>query len=220
MLIDEFSKRYFNQQVTFNSPLPYAVGEFELTPQVAATLTGAMDGSIIDLKLGYPDNDTSAPNLRAILSVTHGFLARPAVYEIAQSGTGYTCVTIDHVMLKPQYTNQGLGLRMFVQQAYTADILGISAIFLRAVGDGSGGVYNGSYTWARFGFVPVVDEVELAQFRQKFPDVIDLAHLMSTEGGRARWRAEPSTLSMCFDIGDDYCWNTLNSYMDQKGVRL
>jgi hypothetical protein len=211
MLIDEISKRYYNQQVTFNSPSPYALGEFELTQEVVATLTGAMDGSVIDLQLAYPDNDTSVPASKAVLSVTHGFLARPAVYEIAQSGTGYTCVTIDHVMLKPQHTNQGLGLRMFVHQAFTAELLDISAIFLRAVGDGPGGVYNGSYTWARFGFMPVIDEVELAQFRRKFPDVIDLADLMSTEAGRARWRAEPSAMSMCFDISDDCCWNTLNS---------
>lgn len=192
----------------------------ELTSERAALLTGAMDNSVIDLHLSYPDDDRSKPALSAVLSVTHGYLARPAVYEISQSGTGYCCVTIDHVILKPEHTNQGLGLRMFVHQALTADTFAISNFFLRAVGPGPGGVYNGSYTWPRYGFVPIMDEEEQAQFGRKFPDVIDLQGLMSTQAGRDRWRADPSTLSMFFDISDQYCLETLRSYMDQKGVRL
>ena len=27
-------------------------------------------------------------------------------------------------------------------------------------------------------------------------------------------------MTMCFDLGDDRCWNALDTYMDEKGVKL
>ena len=218
MLSDNLSKRYFNQKINFICPLPFALAGTELTSEAVALLTGAPDGSTVTLELKYSGGDSSMPASSAVLTVKHEFFARDAIYEISQTSTGYSWVAIDYVVLKPQYTNKGLGIRMFAQQAFMADRLGINQIVLCAVGDGPNGIYNGSYTWARYGFLPHMDNKQAEEFIRRFPGVADLTELMSTEHGRGRWRQDCFTLPMYFEPHDDTCWSTFLSYLVEKGV--
>jgi hypothetical protein len=217
---DPLTALHFNQRVTFTSPKPYTIGGYELDRTLAATLTGALDGSHIKLALEYPDNDHTKLASGAKISVVHPFLARTAEYVIAQTDTGYAWLTTHYVVLLPQYTNQGLGIRMFAHQAATADEVGISQIWLHALGTGSGSIYNGSYTWARYGFDGMLDARQEADFAKRFPGIANLDELMSTAQGRAAWKARPFSLRMCFDLTDQRCWDRLQAYMVHKGVAL
>jgi len=218
MLTDRLSTLHFNQRVTFDSPAVFSLAGEIIDTQTAALLTGALDGSTIKLELQYPENDSTQSALSAVLTVKHDYFARDAVYQLAQTDTGYTWLAIDYVVLKKQHANKGLGIRMFAQQAFTADRLGIHQISLRAVGTGRNGIYNGAYTWARFGFLPMMDEANKQEFEHRFPGVASLTDLMSTEQGRLRWRNECFTLSMYFEPGDNTCWETFVRYMAEKGV--
>lgn len=217
MAKDTLTSKYFNNKVIFNSPKDYTIGDFVLDYQVAAGLTGAMDGSVIDLALVHPDSGSSQQALKARLSVRHEFLAQEAVFEVEQNEGSYSCLQVEYVVLKPQHTAQGLGIRMFAHQAYMAKTVGIQQIFLRAVADAS---YNGAYTWPRYGFQALMDVPDQAKFATLFPGVKDLAELMSTEQGRAWWKSKAFTLSMYFDLNEPICTDTLEAYMAEKGVQI
>lgn len=89
----------------------------------------------------------------------------------------------------------GLGSKVFARQVAEARRLGVDQITTTAAR--REGVFNGYYTWARFGYDGPVPPDLAAEF-----GVTTMQELMSTEQGRAAWKARGRTWDATFDLRD------------------
>jgi len=77
-------------------------------------------------------------------------------------------------------------------QAFAARRLDIATIVLEAAGNQGSSVFNGYYTWPRYGFDAELTAAELRQIPRELGIATTIADLMVSEPGRAWWRARGS----------------------------
>lgn len=137
---------------------------------------------------------------------------RPGSLLITVQGDGYTAqrsVARSYQDGKPVLTNvefiadnpgKGLGIAVFGRQVEQARRMGVARIETFAAR--RKGVYNGYYTWARFGY----DGPLSPGARRYLPDSLKgakrLSDLMKTPEGRDWWKAKGRSREMAFDLSD------------------
>jgi hypothetical protein len=201
---------------------------------LASELQGWLDDRTIANLSGAPKNSKVIVSLldEAIeLRVQNPqILAEDMVRLIYQNEDGFKFHVQNAVfVLSDKLRNLGLGARSFALEATTAAQEGLfDKIVTSAIGsfatlspDNTQNQYSGYYTWARVGFdAPLPPEV-LSQCTGELANVTRLFKLMRTEAGREIWAEFGSSTDMEFDLAkDSACWETLRSYMMEKGIKV
>jgi GNAT superfamily N-acetyltransferase len=202
------TRRYFNQQVSFDANEPLAIGDRFIDLDLAARLTGAPDGARIVM---------NSSDGKARFLVFHRFFDRASEYEVEATDTGFVLISNLSTMLKKRYQNRGLGLRMFAYEAHAARELGIHQIWLWAARNDH---YNGYYSWPRYGFDALLEPNIISTLPPEYHNAKGVQQIMATEAGRGVWRRFGVGQMMCFDVTDERSWKVLEAYMNLKGVSL
>lgn len=106
----------------------------------------------------------------------------------------------------------GIGRLIFARQVAEARRLGVHQITTLAAREE--GVFNGYYTWARFGY----DGPLRGELAQRF-GVDTIQGLMSTPAGRAAWREEGTSWDATFDLSDaSVSMKALDGYLAGRGA--
>jgi hypothetical protein len=129
------------------------------------------------------------------------------------------------IIHKHKLRRAGVGTRRIINQVVTAKKLG----FLKIETYARGGIdnshhhqYNGHYTWARLGFDMVEDDV--FRFRATMIEWMrpekTIHELLSSEGGKKKWKYEGHGWSGYFDLTTNSpCLKRLEKYLIEKGIR-
>lgn len=81
--------------------------------------------------------------------------------------------------------------------------------------------YNGPYSWARMGFDAEIPPYVLAYCDEELSDLTRVHQLMALPRGREIWALHADSMWLQFNLKpDSECWKTLNSYMQEKGIRV
>lgn len=157
-------------------------------------------------------------------------LTEDMVRYIYQAKDGYKFHVRNAVfVLSDELRNLGLGARSFALEATTATQEGLfDKIITSAIGNfgtftsaNPGEQYSGYYTWARVGFDTPLPPDVLAYCTGSLTNVTRLCDLMRTEAGRELWFEFGGSADMEFDLApESACWNTLRTYMIEKGIRV
>lgn len=211
---DDLTKQYFNGRATVDmGGIAFEIGGRPLTDPDVIGLTGAPDGSAITVRQGDVGVELVARNPEA-------FDAPAEFHLIPIEGSG-GAMLLDEVIVIREAMPSGFGLRLFGRQATAAAQLGIQIIVLEAAGSAISRVFNGYYTWPRFGFDAELVEAEIAKLPEHLAGAGTVADLMASEKGRHWWRANGSGRVMEFDLTpDSRSWQTLRAVLAEKGVRL
>ena len=213
---DALTKSCFNKKVTVDTEgRTFAINGLHLSPEDLAGLTGAPDGSHVVVR-----EDANGILLRAD---NLSFFECPAEYTLTPVvDSGDTLLLDETLMLKTsEDVPEGIGLRIFATQAHTAARLGIAAIALQAAGSRKSRIFNGYYTWPRYGFDALLEEKDLQHIPKELGTPVSVADLMETESGRAWWRENGHENYMEFDLTHgSRSWQTLIAVMKEKGVKL
>jgi GNAT superfamily N-acetyltransferase len=207
---DPLTRQYFNGRIDFDAPDMFTMGGQLLDTPFAAKLTGAPDGSRIVMHLDESGAGFEIHNSK--------MFARKGEFLLhAYNAGGFTLLTKERLELREKFQHQGIGLRMFAQQAFAALDAGVRQIWLTAL---RAGAYNGYYAWARYGFDAELEWIHKQSFPPAFQGVRTLSELMATANGRDVWRAHGTTVQMCFELNDPRYFLALQNYMRVKGVTL
>jgi len=213
---DALTKSCFNKKVTVDTEgRTFAINGLHLSPEDLAGLTGAPDGSHVVVREGANGISLKADNL--------SFFEFPAEYTLTPVvDSGDTLLLDETLMLKTsEDVPEGIGLRIFATQAYTAVRLGIAAIALQAAGSRKSRIFNGYYTWPRYGFDAPLEGKDLQRIPKELGTPVSVADLMETESGRTWWRENGHENYMEFDLTPgSRSWQTLIAVMKEKGVKL
>jgi SPP1 gp7 family putative phage head morphogenesis protein len=127
---------------------------------------------------------------------------------------------VSHDYMKITNEGKGTGARAFASQVQSYRRAGYKKIKTLAARDD--GIYNGYYTWARFGFD---GDLTGMFWRRKLGDagltnVQRVSDLMTTPEGRAWWKEHGETVELEFDLRDgSYSMNVLESYVAERQTR-
>ncbi|QZA80845.1 hypothetical protein [Deefgea piscis] len=209
---DEITKRYFNQKVVLDSKDNYFLSGRQINAELAAKLTGAPDGSTIEMWL---EDDISAH-----FKIRNALFEAPAEREIQAYDGGYILVLNNYLRIKPEYQSQGIGVRMFAHEVSTAKELGVTQIMLWAAGNSKDTTYNGYYTWARFGFDAELTDADKADLPSELAHNQTIQDLMQTAFGREWWKKNGTGRTMFFDVQEEANWRLLMNYLNDKGVKI
>lgn len=207
---DELTKTHFNGRSTIlgMSPRLTALG---LSNTEIANLLGAPDGSRITVS----DHGNESIKFR----IEHEFISGASSRELQVYEGGYILSINENLSLKPQYQHQGIGARMFGTEAIGAKELGVTQIMLFAA-RGSKDEYNGYRTWPRYGFDAPLEEEERAVLPMDLHNITTVRELVKSPMGREWWRVKGNGRTMFFDLNDDEAWETLESYLESRGIKL
>lgn len=123
--------------------------------------------------------------------------------------------------------HDGRGSEIFNNQVQTLKSSGFNRIEVTAAGSAAdNSVYNGYYTWARFGYVPNnptlgVNEYNRYADQQGYERVSNFKEIMYTKAGRDWWQnKEGVSFRGTFNLQDNsYSMTTLNNYMQERANR-
>ena len=212
---DELTRQYFNGKVTVDTGgLEFVLGDHTLTDKELAELTGAPDGRAVVVRPSNVGVSLIARN-KAV------FWWGEAEYSlIAEAGKDGVILLDESIMIQKDLP-AGLGLRLFATQAHAAERLGIDTIALEAAGNQGSVLFNGYYTWPRYGFDAELIDAEIGRVPKELGTVSTVADLMSSEAGRAWWKAHGDGRYMEFDLTHgSRSLQTLHAVMNEKGVKL
>jgi len=124
-------------------------------------------------------------------------------------------VYVDSVYMPKGTSGKGYGTAWFDSLINEAQAAGKSEINLLASRMGDD---NGYYTWARFGFdaeIPLAWRYAIK--KEGFTNVTKISDFMSSERGRAWWKANGATIEMSFDLSpNSHSMQTWKNYLEEK----
>lgn len=212
---DELTKQYFNGRATVDT----GGKDFVLNGRVLSAsdfirLAGAPDGSAVRVS-------ASADGLEITAAHPQIFQGGQAEFSLIRQAAGYGGLLLDETIMINPGQPEGLGLRLFAVQAHAAAAAGIDAIALEAAGSARSNMFNGYYTWPRYGFDVELNAAERTALPETLRTSTSVADLISSQEGRRWWRSHGSTRYMEFDLTvNSRSWETLQAVMKEKGVRL
>ena len=213
---DEITKKYFNGMVSDDrGGVEFSVRGAMLDEADICGLTGAPDGSHISISL-FDEGVSMVVNNQNVFQ-------HPAEINLVRmdEAGGQVMILDALIMLRSRVLPSGFGLRMFAIQAHTAGRIGVSAIALEAAGSSTSSVFNGYYTWPRYGFDAKIDDSLRSILPGNLADAVSIADLMDSQEGRLWWKANGRERYMEFDLTPgSRSWQTLLKVMQEKGVRL
>lgn len=123
--------------------------------------------------------------------------------------------------------HDGRGSEIFNSQVNTLKSAGFGRIEVSAAGSArDNSVFNGYYTWARFGYVPDNPQLGVSSYnryaeQQGYEKVSNFKEIMYTKSGRDWWQnKEGESFRGTFNLQDNsYSMTTLNNYMQERANR-
>ena len=213
---DEITKKYFNGLVSVDrGGVEFFIRGAMLDDDDIYGLTGAPDGSHISISL-FDEGVSMVVNNRNIFQ-------HPAEINLVRmdEAGGQVMILNELIMLRSRVLPAGFGLRMFAVQAHTALRTGVAAIALEAAGSSTSSVFNGYYTWPRYGFDAKIDDSLRSILPGNLASSVSIADLMDSQEGRLWWKANGRESYLEFDLTPgSRSWQTLLKVMQEKGVRL
>ena len=213
---DALTKKYFNANVSVARAVPeFSICGIVLSDTDICRLSGAPDGSCISVSVSDFGFSMVVEN--------RGIFQYPSEISLVRlSGADDQVMILDElIMLRSNALPAGFGLRMFAIQAHAAADMGISAIALEAAGSSASSIFNGYYTWPRYGFDAKIDQQLLRNLPETLTGAASVADLMESQEGRSWWLENGHESCMEFDLTPgSRSWQTLKRVMKEKGVRI
>lgn len=154
--------------------------------QHVATLMGAPDDSVVELRVGFG-------TLSARFEGPDGAYEARRIFRVDAQGNRY--IENDYFFIgKPGLQGQGLGTEVFSKQVASAREAVFSYIATHAAKSAN---MNGYYTWPRLGYdqpIALLHESTGRAAKKAFPDADTILDIMATPEGRDWWKANGSDL--------------------------
>lgn len=201
----------FSNAISFDGE-DIRIGNTEVDQRIAAELTGAPDGAGV---IAEQQGDTVTLTLRH-----PEWIEGTVEFNIALAGDQLV-MGIDQLRVKQP--GQGLGSQMLFRISRTAEHLGIARIDITASSgpDAQSRSRNGVYTWVRFGFDHLGEDVaELHGAREQVcftpGTLLDLMHNPTC---RECLKSYQGSLKMTFDLATgSRSWTVLRAYLHEKHI--
>lgn len=186
----------------------------QLEPREVARLTGSMTDAEIIVKT----DDGSV-----LYEIYHPLLQQPSHRTLQRDVYGRLELSNDLLMLSDtaRRDHPKLGLRIFATQVSEARKLGVDHIAVYAAGERGNPVYNGYYTWPRFGYDGEIPYAVSRLLPESMEHMTQISELMATKEGRAFWKEHGSSVTLEFDLTEgSYSMTTLRAYLKEAGITL
>ncbi|QDQ24918.1 hypothetical protein FNU76_00355 [Chitinimonas arctica] len=212
---DELTKSLFNSDVKVVYSGSDVFEGLYFDAPIVAQVTGAMDGSVIDVRV----TATSTA-----FSICHPFLARKAQCLI-RSEKGRIWMENRDLCLNVENQKHGLGARIFARQVLGAKALNIKRIVMPAAGSiQTPSHMESELAWLKFGFIanlPFDIRADLGVKGHPFSHVKTLQDLIAVPGGTQWWIENGHPFRMEFDTSDNsFSWSVLMAYLNRKNIAL
>lgn len=211
-LRDDITKKYFNGVVDVHDPDGF-MPIFNLSEANVAVLSGAPDGSLIDIRI------TSECVEFDITNALFDDAMKRRIMDDADVGK---VMMNDNFIMKPRFQGKGIGVRSFARQVSALATNGFARIETYAAGSYRNDLgLNGYYTWARLGYDAPLSEEDIAILPEALQTARTVQDLMATDTGRAWWELRGNGRVMIFDLSNgSLSRQVLDNYIKQKGITL
>lgn len=127
----------------------------------------------------------------------------------------------DYFRIKPDSRYKGQGAEIFKGQVDNASKFGFKEIKTYGAGYYGSGEYNGYYTWARLGYAPERDTLNirsiLIDFQKQTGVKADFMEMMATKEGQELWKLKGSGTDYVFDLSKNSPNQVrLQNYINEK----
>ncbi|QDQ28316.1 hypothetical protein FNU76_19255 [Chitinimonas arctica] len=212
---DNLTKSLFNNEVGLVCDGSHMFEGHYIDTSLAAELTGAMDGSRIDLRI----TATAASFL-----ISHPVLLSKTE-RILHFDNGRFWMENHGLSIKKEKRKCGLGIRIFARQALAAKALGARRIVMPVAGGIQGAEQlDSELVWIKFGFIstlPFDIRARIGFSAGEFSNVRTLQQLFALPSGAQWWAENGHPFRMEFDTADNsYSWSTLTAYLNRKNITL
>lgn len=186
----------------------YDFDDLSLNNQDLVKLSGAPDGSTLNITF----DDI---NQTLILKTQSDFYQEASERWVVQDENGKHLIWNINLSIKPQYQNQGLGVKILRQQIRTAYDLGFQSIRVEAAGSRQDPDYIGYYVWANMGFnAPIPKNLSLPD---ELTDAKTILDLIAQPNGKEWWKHHGCTFDGEFDLSPDSpSLITFEKYLNEK----
>ncbi|QDQ25610.1 hypothetical protein FNU76_04160 [Chitinimonas arctica] len=210
---DDLTRSLFNQDVELVCSGSQMFEGRVIDASLAARLTGALDGSRIEMAIG----DSTASFV-----ISHPFMVGKAE-RVIHYDHGRTWMENQGLCIKERMRNCGIGARMLAQQVFTAKEFGMRRIVMPAAGGlNAAKQLDSELAWLKFGFIsnlPFDIRARFSLYGGQFGTIRTLQELVAVPGGAKWWEENGHPFRMEFDVTEDsYSWSMLLAYLRRKGI--
>lgn len=115
----------------------------------------------------------------------------------------------------------GLGVRLLATQVKALQLNGFAKMKLYAAGEYGNAVWNGYYTWPRYGYDANLDASIISKLPDSLRSASTVLDLMETKEGRSWWKVNGRPMNMTFDLSPgSRSLRVLQNYLDEKGYKI
>lgn len=180
-------------------------------------LAGAPDESLVKVR-------RSGRGYGVILETTSRYLAVPFKVYLGGPVAG-AVIQNDHVELRNEWTNKGIGVRAAALQITTARKLKVHKITATAAGslDMSGlpsDPLRGYHIWPRLGYEAPIPSWLLPCLPSHLRGATLLSELMADLQGQALWKSRGMGVDVWFYPQDQAFWQRFQMYLAQRKIAL
>ncbi len=178
-----------------------------VTPESAAAMVGAPNGSDVDVRPGFRDNEVG------ISGTSHQ--VRDMDRTIKRDADGKLTIHNNLLTIRKKHRG-GLGQQIFAGQVENAFNHGVDQI--KTIG-GKSRSMNGYVTWPKFGYNALLDSSQVSKAKAAGIDAKDVLDLMKTPAGQELWKKIGDQVEMTFDLSPgSKSMQQLAAYRQGKGL--